>query len=74
MTPRGRGAVSAPYFNLARAAWIPCATWWDAATGEFRRRGGSDGFTTWQEAMHAGWFLFRIAAVEWRSGACHGEP
>ena len=53
----GTGAKSAPYFDLARGAWIPCAIWWDAATGEFRRREGPHGFGTWDAAMHAGRFL-----------------
>jgi hypothetical protein len=57
MPLRGPNAMSAPYFDLTRAAWIPCATWWDAATGEFRRREGPQGFPTWQAAMHAGLFL-----------------
>ena len=32
----------APYFSLARAAWMPCVVEWDKATGEFRRIEGGD--------------------------------
>jgi hypothetical protein len=40
------GAVVAPYFSLARAAWVPCVVIWDPATAEFRRVEGPRGFAT----------------------------
>lgn len=53
--------TNGPYFSLARNAWIPCVVRWDGKTGELVRVEGPDGFTSWQEAEEAGWFLLRIA-------------
>jgi hypothetical protein len=61
---RGRG-FPAPYFSLARAAWLPCVATWDAATGEFRRVEGARGFETYREAVEASRFLaVSLSAVD----------
>ena len=31
-------AEPAPYFSLARAAWVPAALQWDSSTGELQRQ------------------------------------
>ena len=46
-------SVPAPYFCLARGAFIPCAIAWDPVSGLFERHEGPDGFTTWEEADEA---------------------
>ncbi len=48
---------AAPYFFLARPAWIPCAVIWDLDSGEFRRVEGPRGCETYQEAVEASRFL-----------------
>jgi hypothetical protein len=50
--PRNPSAV-APYFSLARAAWIPYALAWDPETGAFRGVEGPRGFDTYREAVEA---------------------
>lgn len=51
--------AAAPYFSLARRAWIPCVARSDVETGEFIRTEGPSGFQTWQEAKEASRFLAR---------------
>ena len=44
----------APFFSLARAAWIiPYALTWDARTGEYRGVEGPRGFASYREAVEA---------------------
>ena len=52
----------APYFSLARAAWIPYALTWDPETGEFHGVEGPRGFATYREAVEASRFLVGAAA------------
>ena len=52
MTPH-RGPAAAPYFSLARGAWIPYALTWDPETGEFRGVEGPRGFASYREAVEA---------------------
>jgi hypothetical protein len=55
--------TNAPYFSLARAAWIPCVVAWDEETGESYWIEEPDGFTTWREAEDAGRFLSNGARI-----------
>jgi hypothetical protein len=48
--------MAAPYFCLARAAWISYAVTWDADTGAFRDIEGR-GFDSYREAVEASRFL-----------------
>ena len=43
----------APFFSLARAAWVPCVVTRHPVTGEFRRVEGSRGFASYREALQA---------------------
>jgi hypothetical protein len=52
-----RGPTSAPYFSLARAAWIRYALTWNPETGEIRGVEGPRGFATYCEAVEASRFL-----------------
>jgi hypothetical protein len=47
----------APFFSLARAAWIPAVVAWDPDTGESRRVEGPRGFAIYWEAVEASRFL-----------------
>ena len=51
-------AEAAPYFSLARAAWVPCVVTW-SETGELRRLEGPEGFTDDRQALDASRFLMR---------------
>jgi hypothetical protein len=42
--------TNAPYFDFARASWIPASVTWDPESGAFVRVEGPAGFTTWREA------------------------
>jgi hypothetical protein len=46
-----RGPTPAPYFCLARAAWIAYAITWTPETGELRGVEGPRGFASYREAM-----------------------
>jgi hypothetical protein len=48
-----QGQTRAPYFSLARGAWVPYAFTWDASSGEFRGVEGPRGFDTYREAVEA---------------------
>jgi hypothetical protein len=52
-----RTLTPAPFFSLARAAWIPFVLIWDPETGEFRGVEGPQGFDTRPEAREASRFL-----------------
>jgi hypothetical protein len=52
VTPQ-REPTPAPYFCLARAAWIPYAHTWDDTTGEIRGVEGPQGFARYREAVEA---------------------
>jgi hypothetical protein len=54
-----RPITPAPFFALARAAWIPYAITRDDETGEFRDVEGPRGFTSYREAVEASRFLAR---------------
>jgi hypothetical protein len=49
--------TAAPFFSLARAAWIPYALTWDTESGDFRGVEGPRGFDTYREAVEASRFL-----------------
>jgi hypothetical protein len=54
--PRNPSAV-APFFSLARAAWIPYALTWDPETGALCGADGPRGFASYREAVEASRFL-----------------
>ena len=54
-----RGPTAAPYFSLARAAWIAYAFTWDDTSGEFHAAERPRGFATYREAVEASRFLAR---------------
>jgi hypothetical protein len=49
--------MPAPFFCLARGAWMPYALTWDAESGEFRGVEGPHGFASSREAVQASRFL-----------------
>jgi hypothetical protein len=49
--------TAAPYFSLARAAWIAYAVTWDPETGALRGVEGPRGFASYREAVEAIRFL-----------------
>ena len=51
------GREVAPFFRLWAAAWIPCVTFWDPATGAFYWVEGPRGFASYREAVEASRFL-----------------
>ena len=53
----------APYFCLARAAWVPYILAWDPETGEIRGVEGPCGFDTYREAVEASRFLIDAARL-----------
>jgi hypothetical protein len=53
----GPTIIVAPFFCLARAAWMPYACTWDAETGALRGVEGPRGFATYREAVEASRFL-----------------
>ena len=55
--------IVAPYFSLARAAWILYALTWDPETGAFRRVEGPRGFVSYREAVEASRFLAQSATL-----------
>ena len=59
-----RGQRVAPFFSLARAAWIPYALTWDPETGEMRGVEGPRGFATYREAVEASRFLARASSLD----------
>ena len=52
-----RGPTAAPFFCLARAAWIPYALTWNPETGALRGVEGPRGFASYREAVEASRFL-----------------
>ncbi len=52
-----RANTAAPYFCLARAAWMPYAITWDPETGALRGVEGPRGFASYHEAVEASRFL-----------------
>jgi hypothetical protein len=54
----------APYFSLARAAWIPYAVTWDPESGEIRGVEGPRGFASYREAVEASRFLNLLTREE----------
>jgi len=62
VTTRIEAAAVAPYFDLARRAWIPCIVLWAPETGEFARTEGPVGLRTWDETQEASRFLVRSRA------------
>ena len=57
-----RPITPAPFFCLARAAWIPYALTWDPETGALRGVEGPRGFASYREAVEASRFLVGAAA------------
>jgi hypothetical protein len=53
----------APFFALARAAWMPYALTWDPETGELRGVEGPRGFASYREAVEASRFLSLDSAI-----------
>jgi hypothetical protein len=53
----------APFFCLARAAWMPYALTWNPETGAFRGVEGPRGFASYREAAEASRFLARTRLV-----------
>ena len=58
MSPQ-RPTTAAPFFSLARAAWIPYALTWNPETGELRGVEGPRGFASYREAVETSRFLAR---------------
>jgi len=54
---RDHGQAVAPFFSLARAAWVPYVLAWDPESGEFRSVEGPQRFATYREAVEASRFL-----------------
>jgi hypothetical protein len=50
-----RGPTPAPFFCLARAAWIPYAITWDEKTGALRGVEGPCGFASYRAARGSAW-------------------
>jgi hypothetical protein len=55
--------VAAPFFCLARAAWIPYALTWNPETGALRGVEGPRGFASDREAAEASRFLRSESAL-----------
>jgi len=53
----GAASTIAPFFSLARAAWVPAVVTWDSVTGEFRRVEGPLDLASYREAAEASRFL-----------------
>jgi len=51
------GGWVAPYYSLARAAWIPCVVSRDPETGEYVHVEGPEGFGEYDQAAEAARFL-----------------
>jgi hypothetical protein len=65
----------APFFCLARAAWIPYALTWKPETGEIRGAEGPRGFDSYRAAVEAG-VLVRWGALATEGGLpkyIHGQ-
>jgi hypothetical protein len=52
---RDHGQAVAPFFSLARAAWIPYAITWDPETGALRGVEGPRGSATYRAARGSAW-------------------
>jgi hypothetical protein len=53
----------APFYSLARAAWVPYAVTWDSEAGEMRSVEGPREFDIYREAMEASRFLVGAASL-----------
>jgi hypothetical protein len=61
-----RGTTPAPFYSLARAAWMPYALTWDPASGALHSVEGPRGFDTYRAALEASRFLVPTSAREAR--------
>lgn len=60
--------LPAPYFSLARAAWVPCVVLWDEQTDELRCVEGPEGVHEYRHAVEVRRFL-----ASGRGGTRHDE-
>jgi hypothetical protein len=67
--------VAAPFYSLARGAWVPYALRWDAETGEFHGIEGPVGLGQRREIRNAGRHWTRVSS-SWasRSGNAPIQP